>query len=543
MAANSTQIESTLKLTATYSLISGAAVLTDASAWGSIGVVTPHTVKILLQIYDPSGALFYENTGWNAGDYTSPNLTLSSTTYSFTLPTDIAGDYIRGQYLIKTKCQVVEDAEVTVVAKDFYQNVSAVCNDITISVEGGVVAGTTEVRLTDNTSYRTYTALSRSMTLYPPPPSAQASQTGTNVDTIVYSGTVYTGVWTWKITSDVTFTDIDGVSTTCRLTGQGTFNVEQSQLCKVLCLVEKYRNQTLYPSLANKNGTILLDNYLLAMSEFQLARDGYICGKSQTVIDVHVQKVYSLLGIDPTCDCGCDDGTSQPLLSVTTVDGTDGTNGSQILYGSGVPSGSLGSVGDTYINTANGNVYKKTGATTWTFEVTLSGTAGQNGASVLENQYPDLATLGTAYESLLVGRTPYVLAANTLTTNKDELYIRAEFTCSAANPTTQAARITFNGAALNTPLTIGFVGGIKKIVFEARLSRITNTTAKYSLSVTRYTSGFSGTTFNSTYLQNTISLAGLGFTANPYNIDAQGDSTVIGDVTCTAFEVVYLHKI
>lgn len=67
--------------------------------------------------------------------------------------------------------------------------------------------------------------------------------------------------------------------------------------------------------------------------------------------------------------------------------------GAQVLYGSGVPGSGLGNVGDTYINYADTSApifYKKTNATTWTSQFTLTG-AGTTGylfrASVGADQY------------------------------------------------------------------------------------------------------------------------------------------------------------
>lgn len=538
MAASATDIESTLSLLGEYSLVTGAATITDNSAWGSIGVATPDTVKILLRILDPTGDVFYENAGWNTGVYTSPDLQLTDTTYTFTLPTDIAGDYITGQYTVYTKCQVVEGSDTTVVTKTFYQNVVPQCNDITLSVEGQVVAGTTEVKLTDNTNYKTYTALSRVMILYPPPPSGQASQTGTNVDTIVYSGTVYTGVWTWKITSDVTFTDIDGVSTTCRLTGQGTFNVQQSQLCKVLCLVEKYRNQTLLPALGNKNSSILLNNYLLAMTEFQLARDGYICGKSQTVIDAHIAKVYSLLGIDPDCDCGCDDGVSAPLLAVTTVDGTDGTDGSLILYGSGAPASGTGAVGDTYINTANGFVYKKTGASTWTYQLTIIGAAGTNGTNAYSVLYNNFAAQATTTASAWETLDSYEIPIAQISTNGSEVTFVATYTTPSWTTFNQNTRILFNGSTIiDAGVYPGFyTSNCQKVIVIGRIVRVSNTTAKINLTVRYISDAYVQLQVQEQVL---VSLASLNFTTTAYTIAAQAYSAVIGDIVSESLEVIY----
>lgn len=543
MAVTQAEIEDALDLTGTYSLISGAATITDNTAWGSIGVATPDTAKILLRIVDSTGTEFYRNAGWNAGTYTAPDLSLLDTTYVFTLPTDIAGDYLQGQYTIYAKCQVVEDGETTVVQKTFYQTVCSCCNDIEISVEGGVVAGTTEVRLTDNTNYKTYTNLSRTMILYPPPPSGQANQTGTNVDTIVYSGTVYTGVWQWKLTSDITYTDAEGTSTTCRVTGQGTFNVQQSQLCKVLCIIEKYRNQTLIPAISSRNATILTSNYLLAMSEFQLARDSYICGKSQTIIDAHVQKVYTYLGVDEDCDCGCDDGTSQPLLSVTTVDGTDGTDGSVILFGSGAPAGGTGAVGDSYINTANGDMYLKTGASTWTFQLNIKGTAGasgtdgSNGVAVLHNDISDSATTGTSMEILKT----YSMPAATLSTNDSYLEVEAVFTTSTANATfNKQVGIFFNGNNINTTETVQnlFIGQTTRIVIRAKISRFSNTSLRnYTKTWLGQLLGGATTTNLNDFESGFYTMGGVNLTTTGYDITARADSDAIGDITCRELTV------
>lgn len=553
MAATSAEIESCLDLIGDFSLITGAATITDNSAWGSIGVATPDTVKILLRILDPTGDVFYENAGWNTGVYTSPDLQLTDTTYTFTLPTDIAGDYITGQYTVYTKCQVVEGSDTTVVTKTFYQNVVPQCNDITLSVEGQVVAGTTEVKLTDNTNYKTYTSLSRVMILYPPPPSGQASQTGTNVDTIVYSGTVYTGVWTWKITSDVTFTDIDGVSTTCRLTGQGTFNVQQSQLCKVLCLLEKYRTQVL-SALAQKNGTVLLNNYLLAMTEYQFATNGYVCGKSQTVIDAHIQKIYDITGIDPDCDCGCDGGVSAPLLSVTTVDGTDGTDGSLILYGSGAPASGTGSVGDTYINTANGFVYKKTGATTWTYELTIigvgaTGATGASGSSLIYSNGDDkLTTTNGAFETIRSFTTDHTEASKNLVNVGDTIRIYGLYYV-VANPMTPTIPVQFiiNGTGLSnlglSSLTTISNSNTSLAEICCDIILTDNTAGAMYIRVnTIFTTWGAGSfNFNSLIFTTKLTPIDLGgatvdFSANDYTISAQAQSVTTGDIGMSIYQ-------
>lgn len=59
--------------------------------------------------------------------------------------------------------------------------------------------------------------------------------------------------------------------------------------------------------------------------------------------------------------------------------GTNGVDGATWLGGSGVPSSGIGVVNDFYLDTVNSNVYKKTGASTWTLQVNIKGATGAAG--------------------------------------------------------------------------------------------------------------------------------------------------------------------
>lgn len=67
------------------------------------------------------------------------------------------------------------------------------------------------------------------------------------------------------------------------------------------------------------------------------------------------------------------------LIGPTGSAGAPGAAGSVWRSGSGVPSGSLGVVGDWYLNDANGDVYEKTGASTYTLRDNLTGPTGPSG--------------------------------------------------------------------------------------------------------------------------------------------------------------------
>lgn len=61
--------------------------------------------------------------------------------------------------------------------------------------------------------------------------------------------------------------------------------------------------------------------------------------------------------------------------------GAAGTNGSRWYSGAGVPAGGLGAITDWYLNETNGDVYEKTGASTWTLRDNLTGPTGPTGAT------------------------------------------------------------------------------------------------------------------------------------------------------------------
>lgn len=71
---------------------------------------------------------------------------------------------------------------------------------------------------------------------------------------------------------------------------------------------------------------------------------------------------------------------------VDGTNGTNGTNGATWLSAAGVPDSGSGVVNDFYLNITNADVYKKTGASTWTLQLNLKGAAGTNGADGADGQ-------------------------------------------------------------------------------------------------------------------------------------------------------------
>ena len=139
-----------------------------------------------------------------------------------------------------------------------------------------------------------------------------------------------------------------------------------------------------------------------------------------------------------------------------------------------------------------------------------NGTNGTNGVSVLYNVYPNASTTTTNWEVL----DTYQLVADQLATNEDEITIRTVFITNEAEPrSTQLVKQVFNGVDLNTTLNFGFYAkNIVKIIIETRLTRVSNTTAKYEMDVQFCAGSIGGTLVTQKYVQDLQALAALNFT-------------------------------
>ena len=97
--------------------------------------------------------------------------------------------------------------------------------------------------------------------------------------------------------------------------------------------------------------------------------------------------------------------------------GPTGPPGSKWHDGSGAPAGGLGVVGDFYLNTANGDFYEKTGASTWTLDGNLKGPQGIQGIQ------GDAGATGSAGVGVPTGGTTGQVLAKNSATNYDTEWV------------------------------------------------------------------------------------------------------------------------
>lgn len=116
---------------------------------------------------------------------------------------------------------------------------------------------------------------------------------------------------------------------------------------------------------------------------------GQVLTKSSNDPDNGAQWLDPSTGIGPTGPAGPAGPVGPPGAAGTPgATGPAGADGTIWLTGSGVPAGGLGAIGNYYLNSINGDVYVKTGASTWAERTGWRGLGDQYGASITDGFNP-----------------------------------------------------------------------------------------------------------------------------------------------------------
>ena len=110
---------------------------------------------------------------------------------------------------------------------------------------------------------------------------------------------------------------------------------------------------------------------------------GTLLGGNLSTINWATGPYFVSLGVSFTNGTNYLDYGSQQLMSVpyALYAKNAGNQLNQWRYGNAIPAAALGAMGDFYLNMANGNVYYKSAATTWTLTGNITGPAGAAGAT------------------------------------------------------------------------------------------------------------------------------------------------------------------
>jgi hypothetical protein len=533
MPITSAQLSSALRVKKEFNLVNGDLDLTDLTNFAGLGVIAPNTWATLVKIVDPTGAIIYQNAGFDTDNYNSPDFDNNTNTLAESIPTDVLGNYITGTYTIDLKCEVIQGDDTIYGSAT---TTSFVCGCTTvISIDVDVDYATAVITTTDTTNYGAYVSLTRSHTIYPPPISGLPSQT-TSATTNVYTNIVTT-TWSVQIESTIVTLKANDTYITCEVSGSKEFLVEADTLCKTLCVLKTYRAD-LFKKFGKVNTAEMERAWSLAMDEYVLAIQATRCGRPQSEVQGYIDKAYAILGIDPSCDCGCSaNDNPTPVVPTSIINGTDGTDGvTPEFQNTGTWIQVSYDEGSTWTNLFSlASVTGATGATG------AAGANGANGVSVLYNEFPNSSTIGIGWETLTLGT--YTLPLATLVTNGDEIVVKAAFTTPReAGLGTKQVRLSFNGNPLNVTIPFALFNTFTRGEIYLRFVRTSNTTAKVELKYSTYIIGSGGQDFYNTYNQTLNTIGSLNFTTTNYAFEAQANSDVIGDITLESLEVIYFKK-
>ena len=130
MPITPSQLSSILRVKKEFSLITGAITLTDLTNWAGSNIIAPDTASVLLKLVSPTGAVVYQNIGYDTNNFGSPDFTLTTSVVSKTMPQDVNGNYITGTYTLYAKAQVVQGIDNVTTSSVIQQTASALPNNV-----------------------------------------------------------------------------------------------------------------------------------------------------------------------------------------------------------------------------------------------------------------------------------------------------------------------------------------------------------------------------------------------------------------------------
>lgn len=509
--------------------------VTDTTDYTAAGVnIADVTIFLKLSLVTSSGtSVIYDNLNGVTPDIT-PSISLVNTAVT-PLPTT-ASNITFGTYTIEAKYVVVAQADV---AKTYTYSYNWTPPTISISHQTNIQTSTiTTIDTTDYTSLMT--AITRAHTTYPPPTSG-GSNLVSALATNVYQG-IYTGTWSDKVVSTVTFTFSSGLIVIDEITGCIEWNViTQVDINEVLCCVNstisRYEQLRLENAVKAKN---MFESVIQPLNMALLYYSTYVISGCTDKAAVQLAKIIELTGCE---DCNCDDGCSIPIvpladpaivyvvdspdLSITVVPQTVGTTTTYHIQVSATLQNLIANIVTADLVSTDGSVgiTSSTVGNVTTFNLAASRVAFSNVASTLSGNTVGVFVTQKSINGL----------ANELVNNGDVLSIvmRAanQDPTYAIDGASNYMRLQITNNAVVKEYTIKFASYLQQGEIKFDIHRTSATAANIIISATV------GTAFTGLGQYN---LTGVDWTTNTL-IEAMA-STTVSEVLTYALVVYKFRK-
>ena len=343
---------------------------------------THTTIKGLVKVVNPLGIDVYKNVGYDANDYTLPDIDIDGGTNSMSmgLLLDSYGDIIDGEYSVYYKSEDSTIPEDYASSKKF-----TYCYESPIvSIKYDIKCDTSIIEFDDITNYSVtnnkitlsdYT-VTRVHSVSAPEGSGFGAISDTTDKTRIFSN-IWTKVWQSSVVSaleyKVDYWDANVWYTiTDKVSGSADANVQCTTCsCNLRqCIINLYDKWI--AALNVRAADELRINVLKVTSLYTQLLQAERCGQSTQPF---CNEIAAILNSNE-CSCSVEGSTS----SVKVVPTNSASIGSKIYIQSGVPASSFGSIRDTYIDDVTFNLYYKEGyPSTWTLKGNIKGDKGDKG--------------------------------------------------------------------------------------------------------------------------------------------------------------------
>lgn len=267
----------------------------------------------LLKITDPQGVAVHTNAGFAAKDYTSPDLTAASNSFTVAIPLS-GGSVIEGAYTIEYHENDLVDDDAESMAATFQLQPVKLCIDFVVSCT------CSKIDLTDSTAYP-HTLVSRAWAVDFPTASSQAQVTGTN-KTLQVGPNIWSGAYDVYLTAITQTTNETNVTTLTENKGYKAIEVSCKRATSVYSYLksihDKYESLVLADPMYAKD---FKDTFQMASGLAQLWEMSEAQGNA-AISQVLYDKLEALA---EDCDCAdCEECEDNSVTEIEPVCGSAG---------------------------------------------------------------------------------------------------------------------------------------------------------------------------------------------------------------------------
>lgn len=296
--------------------------ITDDSPFGAEGIALADVVG-MLKITGPDGSVVYENAGFSADDFSSPDIDHDVQLFldSVSLPLDVDGNVLVGTYTVEYKIEVVGGTQPGTYSLVKSYEYCYEAPDISITAKTDCFSSilTGEDKTVYDIEGATLTSHTRTFTAYAPPTSGLSDTVSANK--VITVTPISTKTWTLEVVSDVRYDFTDGLCVVDELKESIEHEVIcDINLCDIFCCIDKLYNRYARELCVNSVRAEQIKDTQLdpVVMRAVLFRAAIECGQNDKAT-TYYNEILSISESEPGCSCS--DETPTQVIPVCPPSG------------------------------------------------------------------------------------------------------------------------------------------------------------------------------------------------------------------------------